>query len=117
MTALTELFACDDMNKLKHELARLIESKDYKTVNTLLRRNPNTWKFNTRELNEEIPCDDKHFTKRKGVMKFETRPASNNTRKPKLTTPQSDSYEAHLYDPNDGSYGYISRIRSRYYST
>ena len=37
MTALTELFACDDMNKLKHELARLIESKDYKTVNTLLK--------------------------------------------------------------------------------
>ena len=74
MTALTELFACDDMDKLKHELARLIISKDYKTVNTLLCRNPNTSLFNTRELNEEIPCDDKHFTKRKGVMKFETRP-------------------------------------------
>ena len=74
MTELTELFAADDMNKLKHELSRLIGSKDYKTVNTLLRRNPNTWKFNTRELNEEIPCADKHFTKRKGVMKFETKP-------------------------------------------
>ena len=74
MTTLTELFACDDMNKLKHELARLIESKDYKTVNTLLRRNPNTWKFNTRELNEEILYDEKPFTKRNGIMKFETRP-------------------------------------------
>ena len=74
MTPLTELFAMNDMDKLKHELARLIESKDYKTVNTLLRRNPNTWKFDTRSLNEEIPCDEKHFTKRKGVMKFETRP-------------------------------------------
>ena len=74
MTELTELFTTDDMNKLKHELSRLIGSKDYKTVNTLLRRNPNTWKFNTRELNEEISCADKHFTKRKGVMKFETRP-------------------------------------------
>ena len=60
MTALTELFAMNDMNKLKYELARLVESKDYKTVNTLLRRNPNTWKFNTRELNEEIPCEDRH---------------------------------------------------------
>ena len=74
MTALTELFAMNDMDKLKHELARLIESKDYKTVNTLLRRNPNTWKFATRELNEGIQCDEKHFTKRKGVMKFETKP-------------------------------------------
>ena len=74
MTELTELFATDDMNKLKHELSRLIGSKDYKTVNTLLRRNPNTWKFNTRELNEEIPCADRDFTMRKGVMKCETRP-------------------------------------------
>ena len=73
MTALTELFAADDMNKLKHELSRLIESKDYKAVNTLLRRNYTTIKFNTRELNEEIHCDDKHFTKRNSVMKFEIR--------------------------------------------
>ena len=74
MTELTELFATNDMNKLKHELSRLIESKDYKAVNTLLRRNYTTIKFNTRELNEEIPCEDRHFTKRKGVMKFETKP-------------------------------------------
>ena len=74
MTELTELFATNDMNKLKHELSRLIESKDYKAVNTLLRRNYTTIKFNTRELNEEIPCEDRHFTKRKGVMKFEKKP-------------------------------------------
>ena len=74
MTELTELFEMNDMNKLKYELSRLVKAKDYKTVNTLLRRNPNTWLFDTRTLNEEIPCDDKHFTKRKGVMKFETRP-------------------------------------------
>lgn len=42
----------NDMDKLKYELARLVESTDYKTVNTLFRRNPNTWKFNTREINE-----------------------------------------------------------------
>ena len=74
MTELTELFEMNDMNKLKYEISRLVKAKDYKTVNTLLRRNPNTWLFDTRALNEEIPCDDKHFTKRKGVMKFETRP-------------------------------------------
>ena len=62
MTALTELFTINDMDRLKYELARLVESKDYKTVNALLRRNPNTWLFNTRELNEEIPYDKKHFT-------------------------------------------------------
>ena len=72
MTTLTELFAMNDMDKLKHELARLIISKDYKTVNTLLRRNPNTSLFNTRELNEEIQCDEKHFTKRKGVFTSST---------------------------------------------
>ena len=74
MTELTELFEMNDMNKLKYELSRLVKAKDYKTVNTLLRRNPNTWLFDTRTLNEEIPCDDKHFLKRKGVMKFESRP-------------------------------------------
>ena len=35
MTLLTELFTMNDMNKLKYELVRLIELKDYKTVNTL----------------------------------------------------------------------------------
>ena len=115
MTELTELFTMDDMNKLKCELARLVRSKDYKTVNTLLRRNPNTWKFDTRELNEEILCDDRHFTKRKGVLKFETKPTTNSTRKVKRAAPVNDAYEAHLYNPNDGSYGYVSRIRAKYY--
>mgnify|MGYP001129580393 CR=1 FL=1 len=117
MTELTELFATDDMNKLKQELDRLVRTKDYKTINTLLRRNPNIWALNTRELNEEIPCADRHFTKRKGIMKFESKPVSTNTRKPKQTTPQSDVYESQLYEPNSGSYGYVSRIRSRSYST
>ena len=36
MTTLTEFFTMNDMDKLKNELARLVESKDYKTVNTLL---------------------------------------------------------------------------------
>lgn len=52
MTTLTELFTMSYMGKLKYE--RL-----YKTVNKLLHRNPNAWKYNTRELNEEISCDEK----------------------------------------------------------
>ena len=58
MTELTELFTTNDMNKLKHELARLVRTKEFKAINTLLRRNTNAWKFDTRELNEEIPCND-----------------------------------------------------------
>ena len=77
MTVLTELFQTSDMNKLKQELTRLVELKDYKTINVLLCRNKNTWSFNTRELNEEIPCNERYFTKRKGVMKFECRPQHN----------------------------------------
>ena len=51
MTTLTELFTMNDMDKLKYELARFVESKNYKKVNTLLRLNPNIWKFDSRELN------------------------------------------------------------------
>ena len=71
----------------------MVRSKDYKILNILLRRNPNIWTFNTRELNVKIPCDDKYFNKRKSVMKFESKPALNNTRKPKQLSPQSDKYE------------------------
>ena len=108
MTELTEIFVTEDMNRLKKELARLVASKDYKAINVLLRRNTNTWKFDIRSLNEEISCDDRHFLKRKGVMKFESKTTSNNrTRKSKQVSPQNDAYEAHLYNPNDG---YVSRI-------
>ena len=91
-----EVFTTNDMSKLKCELSLLIESKNYKTLNVLLKRNPNTWLFNTRELNEEIPCNDKLFDKTKGVMKFEAKPILktnfvpqilNNAHKIKQTTP------------------------------
>lgn len=65
------------MNKQKKELAQLVRSKYYKTVNVLIRNNPNTWTFNTKELNEEIPCEKRQFLKRKGVMKFPTRSRHN----------------------------------------
>ena len=40
----------------------------------MLCRNLNTRNFITSELNEEIPSDEKHFIKRKELMKFTTRP-------------------------------------------
>lgn len=42
MTKFTELFTTNDMDKLKCELALLVQTEDYKTINVLLRRNPNT---------------------------------------------------------------------------
>lgn len=74
MTELTELFKMDDMDKLKCELALLVQTENYKTINVLLRRNPNTMMVNTGGINEEIQRDDRSFTKRKGVLKFESEP-------------------------------------------
>ncbi|KAK8838231.1 hypothetical protein M9Y10_035651 [Tritrichomonas musculus] len=69
-----ELFATNDMDKLKCELALLVQTENYKTINVLLRRNPNTMMVNTGGINEEIQRDDRSFTKRKGVLKFESEP-------------------------------------------
>ena len=74
MTNLTELFQTNDTHLLKRELSRLTKEKDYKTINALLRRNPNVSLFDTRSLNEEIPQQEKHFVKRNGVMKNEAKP-------------------------------------------
>lgn len=46
----------------------------------------------TRDLNDEIPFEDKHFTKRKGVNKFETRSEFTSTSKSKQRVPQSEFY-------------------------
>ena len=73
MITLTELFQTNDEQIIKNELRRLANEKDYRTINTLLRRNPNISKFDTRALNEEIPQQEKHFVKRKGVMKNENK--------------------------------------------
>ena len=74
MISLSELFITNDKQLLKRELSRLTKEKDYKTINTLLRRNPNVSSFDTRALNEEIPQQEKHFVKRNGIMKNETKP-------------------------------------------
>ena len=52
---LEELYTTDDLAVLKRAITELITKQDYKTVNTLFRRNPNASKFDTRTLNEDIP--------------------------------------------------------------
>ena len=110
--SLEELYSTDDLTLIKKSIAELTAKQDYKTLNTLFRRNPNASKFDTRELNEDIPQNNKRFTKRNGKLCNVARVVP---RKVKQATPASDKYEAQLYDPNTNSYGYVSRIRSRYY--
>lgn len=45
---------------MKFEFPRFVQSKGYKTINT-------------HELHEYIPYNEKNFTKRKRVIKFETK--------------------------------------------
>ena len=111
-TSLEELYTTNDLTLLKRAIEELTAKKDYKTLNTLFRRNPHASEFDTRSLNEDIPQKNKRFTKRNGKLCNVSRTVPR-----KQETPQNDAYEAHLYNPNDGSYGYVSRIRSRYYST
>ena len=101
----------------------LLAKQDYKTLNTLFRRNPNASNFNTRTLNEDIPHETKRFTKRNGkfcdVSKIIPR---KNT---ELEQSNTYSYKSRYYDPNTKSFKYIdkpikpyvsvSRIRAKYY--
>lgn len=48
-------------------------------------------------------------------MKFESWLTSNSTSKSEQNNPHSDKYEAHLYNPNNGLYYYLSRILARCY--
>ena len=65
---LEELFKTDDIVLLKRAITELASKQDYKTLNTLFRRNPNASKFDTRTLNEDIPQSTKRFTKRNGKL-------------------------------------------------
>ena len=125
-TSLEELYNTDDLTLIKKAIGELTAKKDYKTLNTLFRRNPHASEFDTRSLNEDIPQKNKRFTKRNGKLCV----ASKSTPR----TQQNDdedaeeyayTYRARYYDPNTKSFGYInkfhnpsgSRIRSRYYNT
>lgn len=53
-TSLEELYNTDDLTLIKKAIGELIVKKDYKTLNTLFRRNPHASEFDTRSLNEDI---------------------------------------------------------------
>ena len=122
--SLEELYTTDDLTLIKKSIAELTKKQDYKTLNTLFRRNPNASKFDTRALNEDIPQENKRFTKRNGKL---CNVARTVPRKPQNDEDDADTYRARYYDPNTKSFGYVnkfhdpsytgSRIRSRYYST
>ena len=67
-TSLEELYTTDDLTLLKRAITELTAKRDYKTLNTPFRRNPNASKFDTRSLNEDIPQKKKRFTKRNGKL-------------------------------------------------
>ena len=64
--SLEELYSTSDLGVTKREIAGLVSKQDYKTINTLFRRNSNTSKLDTNTLNEDVPQDNKRFSKRNG---------------------------------------------------
>lgn len=60
---LKELYNTSDMTLLKKFIAELVESQDYKTLNTLILFNQNASMFDNKTLNEDIPQSDKLFIK------------------------------------------------------
>ena len=121
-TSLEELYTTDDLTLLKRAIIELTTKQDYKTLNTLFRRNPNASKFDTRELNEDIPQKNKRFTKRNGKLCNVSRTVPRKSTEPE----ESDTYtyKSRYYDPHTKSFKYIdkpiepyasaSRIRARY---
>ena len=119
---LEELYTTDDLAVLKRAITELITKQDYKTVNTLFRRNPNASKFDTRTLNEDIPQSIKRFTKRNGKLCNVSRTLPRKSTDPE----ESDTYtfKSRYYDLHTKSFKYIdkpiesyanaSRIRARY---
>ena len=68
-----QLDTCNDADKVKKEIAQLVKNNDYKTLNTLLRRNPICNTFDKRTLNEDIPQKTKRFSKRDGNLRVRTK--------------------------------------------
>ena len=121
-TSLEELYTTDDLTVLKRAITELTTKQEYKTLNTLFHRNPNASKFDTRELNEDIPQSTKRFTKRNGKLCNVSRtvPRKQNEEE------QNDTYtyKSRYYNPHTKMFKYIdkpiepyvsaSRIRARY---
>lgn len=108
-----ELYTIYDLSLLKKSITELTKKQDYKTLNALFRCNPNAGKFDTRSLNEDIPQENKRFTKPNGKL-------CNVAKSTPLarTTPQDEVPEPKFYELRPSNYqGFNSRIRSRYYIT
>ena len=100
---LEELYTTDDLSVLKRAITELTTKQDYKTLNTLFRRNPNASKFDSRTLNEDIPQSTKRFTKRNGKLCNVSRTVPRqSTTKPE----ESDSYtyKSRYCDPHTKSF-------------
>lgn len=78
------------------------------TSNILFSRNPNTSKFDTGTLNEDILQETKRFTKRNGKPCCVSRTVTQKNTEPE----QNDAYifKSRYYDPNTKSFGYVTRI-------
>ena len=72
-TKYEEIYTSNDSNKVKKEIAKLVKQQDYKTLNTLLRRNPICKNFDSRTLNEDIPQETKRFSKVKGNLRLKSK--------------------------------------------
>ena len=110
---LEELYTTDDLSVLKRAITELTTKQDYKTLNTLFRRNPNASKFDSRTLNEDIPQSTKRFTKRNGKLCNVSRTVPRkSTTKPE----ESDmyTYKSRYYDPHTETFKYVTRIQSKY---
>lgn len=75
MTYLTlkELYSTNDMSLLKDAIADLVNKRDYRLLNILLRHNPNASKFDSRILNKDIPQENKRFAKRNDKLCITTK--------------------------------------------
>lgn len=121
--SLEERYTTNDMALLKKSIAELTKKQDYKTLNKLFRRNPNTSKFDTRTLNEYVPQDNKRFTKRNCKLCNVSRAVPRKQEAPQNEEQSEYTYKARIYDPNAKSFFYInkfhqpyaSRIRARYF--
>ena len=109
---LEELYTTDDLSVLKRAITELTTKQDYKTLNTLFRRNPNASKFDSRTLNEDIPQSTKRFTKRNGKLCNVSRTVPQKSTDP--VESDTYTYKSRYYDPHTKSFKYVTRIQSKY---
>ncbi len=92
--SLEELYSTSDLGVIKHEITELVSKQDYKTLNTLFRRNHNASKLDTRIQNEDIPQDNKMFTKWNGKLCKVAKSVTSKTEEL-----PSNAYQTHYDNP------------------